>query len=132
MDEEALEIESDAYLANPIMDAKYEKVDINSVIEEHYSHLDTNQREDLQKLLLKYEKLFDGTLGEYPGEPMHIDLDSNATPVNLRPYPIPKLHLATFKKELDHLVSVGVLWRVRNTEWSLPTFIVPKKDGRVR
>ncbi|KAL7525700.1 hypothetical protein ACHAWF_001472 [Thalassiosira exigua] len=39
--------------------------------------------------------------------------------------------MATFKKELDHLVELGVLSPVRDTERGLPTFIIPKKDGRV-
>ena len=132
MEVEELGVDLDSYLADPILDAKYEKVDINAVIDDHCSHLDPDKQEDLRKLLLKHEKLFDGTLGEYPGEPMHIDIEPGATPVYRRPYPIPRVHLATFKKELDHLVSLGVLSRVRDTEWGLPTFIVPKKDGRVR
>ena len=62
---------------------------------------------------------------------MHIELEPGAQPVYRRPYPIPHVHLATFKKELDHLVKIGVLSPVRDTEWGLPTFIIPKKDGRV-
>jgi hypothetical protein len=81
---------------------------------------------------LKYDKLFDGVLKEYPGQPMHIDLQPNASPVYRRPYPVPQVHLATFKKELDHLVKIGVLSPVRDTEWGLPSFITPKKDGTVR
>ena len=63
---------------------------------------------------------------------MHIDIEPDATPVYRRPYPVPHVHLKTFKKELDHLVELGVLSRVKDTEWGLPTFIIPKKDGRVR
>ena len=42
------------------------------------------------------------------------------------------MNLVTFKKELDHLVEIGILSPVRVTEWGLQTFIIPKKDGRVR
>ena len=42
------------------------------------------------------------------------------------------VHIATFKKELDHLVEIGVLLPVRDTEWGLPTFITPKTDGCIR
>jgi hypothetical protein len=39
--------------------------------------------------------------------------------------------LKTFKKELDHLVRIGVLASQQETEWVLPSFIIPKKDGRM-
>ena len=47
------------------------------------------------------------------------------------PYPVPCIHLSTFKKELDHLVSLGMLIPQKEREWASPSFIIPKKDGRV-
>ena len=91
------------------------------------THLTPSQREELKALMLKHTKLFDGTLGKYPGEPMHIELEKGAVPVYKRHYPIPRIHLETFKKELDHLVAIGVLSPARDTEWGLPTFLTPKK-----
>jgi hypothetical protein len=38
--------------------------------------------------------------------------------------------LKTFKKELDHLVEIGVLEAQQESQWVLPSFITPKKDGR--
>ena len=57
---------------------------------------------------------------------------SSAKAKHARPYAIPRVHLAAFKKELDHLVSIGVISKQGASEWGLPTFITPKKDGRVR
>ena len=132
MEMEDMEFDLDSYLTAPILDAKYAKVDIDEVVYERCTHLSPDQQRTLHQVLSRHTKLFDGSLGEYPGEPMHIDLVEGATPVYRRPYPIPVVHLATFKKELDHLVEIGVLLPVRDTEWGLPTFITPKKDGRVR
>ncbi len=48
-----------------ILDAKYEKVEIDVVINQ-FNHLDPQQKEDLKKVLQGHTKLFDGTLGVYP------------------------------------------------------------------
>jgi hypothetical protein len=39
--------------------------------------------------------------------------------------------MKTFKKELDHNVIIGVLAEQQESEWTSPSFITPKKDGRV-
>ena len=62
---------------------------------------------------------------------MHIKLEEGAQMVYLQPYLVPMVHMATFKKDLDHLVENGVLLPLRDTEWGLPTFITPKKYGCV-
>jgi hypothetical protein len=40
--------------------------------------------------------------------------------------------IKTFKKEFNHLVRIGVLPAQQESEWASPSFIIPKKDGRVR
>ncbi len=132
MEIEEMGIDIDSYLSAPILEAKYDKWSIDEVIKDHCSHLNVKQQAELHQLLTRHAKLFDGTLGKYPGEPMHIEVEPGATPVYRRPYPVPVVHMAAFKKELEHLVSLGVLSPVRDTEWGLPTFITPKKDGRIR
>ena len=53
----------DCYVSQ-ILDAKYERVDIDDVIKS-LSHLTESQKEDLRNLLSRHTKLFDGTLGGY-------------------------------------------------------------------
>jgi hypothetical protein len=47
-----------------ILDAKYEKSDIPAIVREHCSHLSATDREKLLSMLLKFEPLFDGTIGD--------------------------------------------------------------------
>ena len=117
--------------ATAMLDAKYEYVNVHQVIDT-LTHLNMHQKADLLQVLTANQKMFDGTLGVYPHKKFHIDIDPNAKPVHARPYPVPRVHLQTFKKELDHLVALGVLAPQGESEWASPTFITPKKDGRVR
>jgi hypothetical protein len=94
-------------------------------------YLSTQQKADLKQVLSEFTKLFDGTLGVYPHKKIHIELEPGAKPRHARPYPVPVIHLETFKKELIHLCEIGVLRPQGASEWSSPTFITPKKDGRV-
>jgi hypothetical protein len=57
----------------------------------------------------------------------HIDLVPEAIAKHARPYPVPMIHLHAFKKELLHLVEMGVLLLQSASEWASPTFISPKK-----
>jgi len=47
-----------------ILDAKYEKADLDQVVEEN-THLSHNQKHKLHHLLTKFNDLFDGTLGKW-------------------------------------------------------------------
>ena len=113
-----------------ILDAKYESVQIDDVVNQ-LEHLNIQQKADVKQVLTEFTKLFDGTLGVYPHRKFQIDLEPNAKPKHARPYPVPVVHLEAFKKELVHLCNIGVLAIQGASEWASPTFITPKKDGRV-
>ncbi len=69
--------------------------------------MNTDQKEDLRKVLMEHTKPFDGTLGVYPHRKFHIDLVKGAIAKHARPYSVPVIHLSAFKKELLHLVKIG-------------------------
>ncbi len=56
------------------------------------------QKADLKQVLSEFTKLLDGTLGVYPHKKFHIELEAGAKPRHARPYPVPVIHLETFKK----------------------------------
>ena len=91
-----------------ILDAKYKAMDIKQVASQQ-THLMKEQQKGLEKVLLKYPQFFDGKLGVYPHRLFHIEVDPNAKPVARRPYPVADNQYKTYKKELDHLVELGVL-----------------------
>ena len=78
LDNEGLNFDLDSHLAAPMLDAKYERMEIKDVIEENCQHLKPDQKKQLHALLSKYTKLFDGMLGLYPGKPMNVELEEGA------------------------------------------------------
>ena len=55
-----------------ILDYKYEKADLNTVMEKKIQHLNTAERNRLLTLLREFKDMFDSTLGTW-----------NTTPVDL-------------------------------------------------
>jgi hypothetical protein len=92
-----------------IFDAKYDKADLPSILKSNCAHLSTSHRNLLLVLLLKFEELFDGTLGDWKLPPVSFELKEGAKPYHGRLYPIPKIHKATLIKEIDRLILIGVL-----------------------
>ncbi len=82
-------------------------------------------------MLLKFELLFDGTLGDWNLPPVSFELKEGMKPYHGRPYPIPHKHKAILMKEIKWLCNIGVLVWQPSSKWVLPTFIIPKKDSRV-
>ncbi len=115
-----------------ISDAKYNKADLPSIVKNNCTHLSTSHCNSLLVLLLKFKELFNGTLGDWKLPPVFFELKEGAKPYHGRPYPIPKIHKVTLMKEIDHLISIGVLKWQPLSKWALPSFIIPNKDHTVR
>ena len=116
---------------NNILDAKYQKADLDQEVD-NMDHLSKGEKKKLLKLLKKYKRLFDGTLGKWKGTPYKISTKEGINPHHARPFSVPKIHELTLKSELDRLVRADILKKVNRSEWAAPTFIIPKKDGTVR
>ncbi len=114
-----------------ILDAKYDKADLPSIVKSNCAHLSMPHCNSLLALLLKFEELFDGMLGDWKLPPVSFELKKSAKLYHCRPYPIPKIHKAALMKEANFLVSIGVLKWQPLSKWALPSFIIPKKDYTV-
>ncbi len=89
-----------------ILDAKYEKADLLAMIRENCSHLTASDRDKQLSVLLKFESLFDGTLGDWKLPPVSFELKEGMKPYHGRPYPIPHKHKAILMKEIKRLCDV--------------------------
>jgi hypothetical protein len=87
----------------------------------------SSKRQDLAALLSPYPVLFNGKLGQYPHQLVHVERKSDAKPSHCRL--VPRHHQVVFKEELDHICVIGMLSHCVASGWLLPSFIIPKKDG---
>jgi len=114
-----------------ILDAKYEKADLNAVVFQCCDHLNNSDQEKLLKLRTEFEDLFDRTLGDWDTKPVSLKRKEGAKPYHVRPFPTPKVHQSTLRKEVERLCKLGVLKWQPESEWASPSFILPKQDQTV-
>jgi hypothetical protein len=63
-----------------ILDAKYQKADLQSIVKDKCKHLSADQQKKLLQLLTKYESLFDGFLGDWKTKPVSFQLKEGVSP----------------------------------------------------
>ncbi len=78
-----------------ILDAKYDKADLPAIVRDSCSCLTQSHQEKLLSLLLKYETLFDGTLGDWNQPLVSIELKEGGKPYHGRSYPVAQIHKYT-------------------------------------
>ena len=79
-------------LLHVILDAKYEKTDLHNIMENQCQYLTMTQRNELLKLLQKFEEFLDGTLSTWKTDPVDSELKEDAKPICSQPYPVLKVH----------------------------------------
>ena len=57
----------------------------------------------------KHDFLFDGSLRTWETDLLDFELKDGVDPVCLRPYPLQKVHVVMFKKEVEHLMGIWFL-----------------------
>lgn len=118
--------------ANNILPSKYDGIESLDAIVNAQHHLDDIQKGKLLTTLQGFHPLFNGKLGRYKHAKVKLRLKPGSKPVHLKPFPVPHSQEQIFKEEAFRLCDVGVLAPCGLSEHGYPTFIVAKKDGRVR
>jgi hypothetical protein len=114
-----------------ILDAKYQKADLQSIVRDNCKHQSADQQKKLLQPLTKYESLFDGTLGDWKTKLVSFQLKEGVSPYHGGACPVPKVHKKTIIKEVERLCQLGVLERQPASEWASPSFIMPKIEKTV-
>jgi hypothetical protein len=63
-----------------ILDPKYDKADLPSIVQNNWAHLSTPHCNTLLALLLKIKELFDGMLRDWKLPPVSFELKEGAKP----------------------------------------------------
>jgi hypothetical protein len=105
-----------------ILDAKYQKADLQSIVRDNCKHLSADQQKKLLQLLKKYESLFDGTLDDWKTKPVSFQLKEGVSPYHGQAFTVPKVHKDTIIKKVERLCQLGVLERQPASEWAFANF----------
>jgi len=103
-----------------VINANYKRADLPAVVKT-CSHLSLVEQNMLLEVLLEYEDLFDGTLGDWKTEPASFELKRDVKPYHSRAFPIPRVHKETILKEIKRLEGV-IEWQP-TSEWAALSFI---------
>ena len=82
--------------AEEIMDQKYQSVTPKEVVDT-LDHLSQTEKKQLETVLNKYTRVFDGRLGRYPTAKISIELKPGSRPIWQKPYPVPFQKKTTFE-----------------------------------
>ena len=90
----------------------------------------TGHGPELDELMNKYAKLFDGNCKVMKDGSYHIDLDPEAVPINTgASRAVPDPYMPALKKEIESLLAQDIIEEVSGaTPWLHPIVVVPKKN----
>jgi hypothetical protein len=132
---ESNQVPDKVFASEALCAANYKKADLNAIAQS-CDALNAQQKTKLLAILKQHESLFQGTGGNWKGQPVSIEVIDVAVPVWSKPYAIPLKNRDTFKEEVYRQCDIGVLRElsaseVESREWASPCFGIPKKDGTI-
>ena len=89
-------------------------------------------RSVLDLLLQKHEAVFRQELGTLKGIQAHLEVNPQAQPKFCKPRPVAYALKEPIEKDLDRLEQIGVVQKVKYSDWAAPIVPVAKADGSVR
>lgn len=92
--------------------------------------LSSEQREDLRKLLTKFEKVFDEKPGQTTLAEHRIQIGDH-TAIRLPPYRLPHAYKDAVQKEIKEMLASKII-ESSESEWAAPLVPVKKKDNTIR
>jgi hypothetical protein len=78
-------------------------------VKNNCQHLSAENQKNLLQLLVRFESLFDGALGDWMTKPVSFQLKEGASPYHGQAFPVPKIHKDVLIKEVERLSKLGVL-----------------------
>ena len=96
------------YEATKILDSDYQKANLEEVAQ-NIPHLSAEDKSKIKAVLYRYESLFEGRLGLWDTAPISLELEDNTKPFHTRVFPVPQIHEATLRKEVEHLCLIDIL-----------------------
>ena len=101
--------------------------DMLAYLDKKFSHLSTEERNDVAELVQEFAHLFPDT-PKRPKLVMH-DVDvGNACPYKQHPYQVNPQKLLHLQEEIEYMLE-NKLIEPSNSEWNSPCILVPKPDG---
>ena len=98
----------------------------------HRVHTSSTVADNVCKPEKRYADVFNGELGELPGE-VHLQVDKDVTPTALLPRRLPHATKQRVKAELESMVKRGVIAPVdKPTSWVSQLVVAEKKNGDLR
>ena len=101
--------------AHRILDANHKKENIENYITQQ-SNLSLDKQSQLKNLLFEYKSLFDGSLSKFKEAKASFKLKVGEKLYHAKLLSVPKMYKTLIQKEFNHLMGLGVLEKVQESE----------------